>query len=51
MKKFDFPFTVATHAQPFALLDGPLGKALLATYDPATQKLFASEVERVQRLK
>jgi tripartite ATP-independent transporter DctP family solute receptor len=25
----DFPFTVSTHAQAFALLDGPLGKALL----------------------
>jgi tripartite ATP-independent transporter DctP family solute receptor len=25
----DFPFTVANHAQAFALLDGPLGKALL----------------------
>lgn len=25
----DFPFTVASHAQAFALLDGPLGKALL----------------------
>ena len=24
----DFPFTVANHAQAFALLDGPLGKAL-----------------------
>jgi tripartite ATP-independent transporter DctP family solute receptor len=24
----DFPFTVSTHAQAFALLDGPLGKAL-----------------------
>ena len=26
----DFPFTVSNHAQAFALLDGPLGKALLA---------------------
>jgi len=25
----DFPFTVSNHAQAFALLDGPLGKALL----------------------
>jgi tripartite ATP-independent transporter DctP family solute receptor len=25
----DFPFTVTNHAQAFALLDGPLGKALL----------------------
>jgi TRAP-type transport system periplasmic protein len=25
----DFPFTVANHAQAFALLDGPLGRALL----------------------
>ena len=25
----DFPFTVGSHAQAFALLDGPLGKALL----------------------
>jgi TRAP-type transport system periplasmic protein len=25
----DFPFTVSSHAQAFALLDGPLGKALL----------------------
>jgi tripartite ATP-independent transporter DctP family solute receptor len=25
----DFPFTVGNHAQAFALLDGPLGKALL----------------------
>jgi len=25
----DFPFTVVNHAQAFALLDGPLGKALL----------------------